>query len=212
MSDLKSVKREIKVISPDEKKNKEVMELIQNENDCFGIGFLEDSEQCATCTILAELADKREPLREFCKEFTEAQDDKKSKNKAPSGKKSLPELVEDLLKEGKSDQEIEAVLIKAYEEKGRDADFAKSRASGFISAAKKKLDLKGEEKMDSEEKVGKKSKEGKANSVDFAKNLVSEGKSDEDIIKILRQVYLDKGKDEKFADKRARHYLKLARK
>jgi len=66
---LRDLKKRIKIVSPNEKKNLQIYELIQLDNDCFGVDCSEEYEQCRTCNILAEFEDKRGPLYEFCKEF-----------------------------------------------------------------------------------------------------------------------------------------------
>jgi len=67
---LKGLKKRVKLVSSNEKKNRQIYELIQLENDCFGMDYSEEYEQCRTCNILSEFEDRRGPLYEFCKEFT----------------------------------------------------------------------------------------------------------------------------------------------
>jgi DNA repair exonuclease SbcCD nuclease subunit len=156
MADLKGVKKEILIVSSDEKKNMEVKDLIQNENDCFGVGWLEDSDCCAKCTILSQVVDRRAPLWEFCKELsTEGGGEEKVQSK--KDKKGGEELMGDTaekeakktekgafregsarafallkLKEGLSEEDVAKLIVTQFK-------MTEANAKGKVKVAKKSM-------------------------------------------------------------------------
>ena len=228
MEELKIVKKSIKIVSPDEKLNKQLLGMIQSDHDCFGIDYSETYDECKKCTIMAEYKDKRSPLWEFCKEVTsskkeglieepepepekEEKGEEKGEEKEEGGKKlsGLAAFAKEQLNAGKSKKEIEKEIVKQYLAKGRDEAFALKRAKLYIKLAEEgggtKIPSPEEEKEVKEDMA-------RSNSIEWTKSMLKEGKSEEEILAILKKKYLDKGKDEKFADKRSKLYLKLAKK
>lgn len=104
--DLKEFKKVLKIISPDEKKNKGVYEQLVLEGDCFGLGYSEESKECRGCTIFSEYKDKRAPLQEFCKELTETTKETKTKEKEKT------KMKEKVVKEKKEKSGVNKVIFK----------------------------------------------------------------------------------------------------
>lgn len=229
MEELKIVKKSIKIVSPDEKLNKQLLGMIQSDHDCFGIDFAESYDECKKCTILAELKDKRSPLWEFCKELTltkkeggeepepekeeekeeaEEKGEKEEKEDKEGKLAGLASVAKELLAAGKSAKEVEKEIVKRYLDKGRDEAFALKRAKLYIKLAEEGSTAT---KSNSKEKEVKEDM-ARSNSIEWTKSMLKEGKTEEEILAILKKKYMDKGRDEKFAEKRAKNYLKLAKK
>jgi hypothetical protein len=69
--DLKEAKKKIKLESANPDTNRYFQNMIQDSEDCFGKNYKETHPECQSCTILANLDDKREPVYIFCKELSE---------------------------------------------------------------------------------------------------------------------------------------------
>ena len=247
MEELKIVKSNIKIVSPDEKLNTQLLSMLQPDTDCFGIDYSEMHDECKKCTILTEYKDKRSPLWELCKEVCQVETvkegegeekkeewekkeekeetkeegkgeekegeveewkEKEWKEKGKKGKLSgLASLAKELLDAGKSEKEVEAEIVKRYVDKGRDKAFALKRAKLYITLA---VDSVGSVPKEKEKEVNTDMARG--NNIDLAKSMLAEGKTEEEVLATIKKKYMDKGKDEKFADKRSKLYLKLAKK
>jgi len=239
MEELKIVKSAIKIVSPDEKLNRQLLSMIQPDTDCFGIDYSEMHDECKKCTILTEYKDKRSPLWELCKEVCQVTEtvkeeeveekeelekkeekeetkeeeegkgeEKEWKEKGKKGKLAgLASFAKKLLDAGKSEKEVEREIVKKYAEKGRDEAFALKRAKLYITMA---VDSVGSVTKEEEKEVNDEMARG--NNIDLAKSMLAEGKTEEEVLATIKKKYMDKGKDEKFADKRSKLYLKLAKK
>jgi hypothetical protein len=120
---LSKVKENIKIVSSDEAMNERILGLLRQPDDCFGLGYIETNKQCEECNILSELGDKRAELKEFCKDSTTSQQEKKvgeiSKEeinkeilKKDGKKKSYISIVRNNLK--KSNDDILKILINEF--------------------------------------------------------------------------------------------------
>lgn len=240
MKELKVIKSTIKIVSPDEKLNKQLLGVLQMDHDCFGTDYSEMYDECKKCTILAEYEDRRAALWEFCKEICQSEGEKereeeeeeeqevkeqeKEEEEKQEGKEQEQEeeekkggkeklsgmasFAKELLDQGNSEKEVEKIITKKYLDKGRNEVFASKRAKLYIKMALE--DTTQKETAQEEREVN--DEMARSNNIDFAKGLLKEGKPETEILEILKKKYLDKGKDEKFATKRAQVYLKLAKK
>jgi len=124
--DLKETKKKIKIVSPDEKLNAKVLDLLGQEHDCFGVDYGEDHDECKKCTIFAELGDRRATLWEFCKELTgkhgvtvtsvkEGNDEMTKEEKSKGGEDMEEEEKVDEKKEEKQEKKEKKVKVEKAE-------------------------------------------------------------------------------------------------
>lgn len=95
---LKKAKETIIICGSDESVNKDLLALIQRpmDQDCFGMQFLEETEECQKCVVLAELDGRRESLFVFCKELTGLRTPKEKEEKKEKKEVKDEEFVETL--------------------------------------------------------------------------------------------------------------------
>ena len=135
--DLTKVKETILICGSDEEINASMLKQLQKPDDCFGKEYLESSDDCSRCVILAEIDGRRESLWVFCKELTALIKPPKEPE-LPKEKKFEPE------------SEKEATKPKSKEEeksKEEDSKMSKGKVT-YVSVVKENIEKTNDEILD----------------------------------------------------------------
>lgn len=155
--ELKEAKEKIKIESADPVVNAWVLEHIRKDDDCFGKNFKETHPECQVCDILSSIDGRKEPVKVFCREIlsgipeneesgivappTESGHDmpRNLSNEKGEEKMNKSKMIRDLLKEGKADVEIVAIVAPLYVTEGKSSPWATKRVNFMIGAIKKEI-------------------------------------------------------------------------
>jgi len=195
---LDETKHAIKFISADVKNNETCLALLLRPGDCFGCRYDVKDQNCFECVLMAEVDGRKEPLWVFCKEIFD------QSSGIPSKEEPSQELKEAI-------QEVES---RKEEPKVVDSKVRLSLA-GVLSQKRNdhvgtKPELETKEKSNKEVvSMAEEKKEAKESKTDVVRSLLTEGKTNDEVAKVLADAYVAEGRQEAWAVKRGKGIVKL---